>query len=82
MRLTRSDLRLIQEGLEQVSHDAEFELEIHSNDEQICRWARDTIEQAENIYAKLNIIIDTLIDFHNKDVSADVLLAPGSLSDP
>ena len=76
MRLTRSDLRLIQEGLEQVSHDAEFELDIHSNDEQICRWARETIEQAENIYAKINIIVETLTNLHQKDVSADVLLSP------
>ena len=82
MRLNRSDLRLIQEGLELLSHDAEFELEIASNDESRCRWATETIDQAETIYSKLNVIIEALTNLHKKDVSADVLLAPGLLSDP
>jgi len=77
MRLTKSDLRLLQEGLDHVCSDAEFELEINSDHEQICRAARISIQQAEKIYDKLSIIIETLTNLHYRDVQADVLLAPG-----
>ena len=81
MRLTRSDLRLIQEGLQMVMTEAQLELE-YENDEAILRWARETEEQAIMIDEKIQIIVDTLTNLHKKDVSADVLLAPGLLSDP
>ena len=76
MRLTRMQLRLIQEGLEHVINDAEFELEIHSNDEAICRWARETIEEAESIHQKLNIVVATITNLEQKSCEADIVLTP------
>ena len=76
MRLTRADLRLLQEGLELLNVDAEFELEIASDDESRCRWATDQIEQCESIYAKLNIVIDTNTNLANKSCDADIILTP------
>ena len=69
MSLDRADLFLAQE--------AEYELEVRSDNESICRWATETIEQAQKIQAKLEVIIDTLTNLENRDVACDVLLTPG-----
>ena len=78
MRLDRSDMRLAQEGLDFVIQEAEYELEVRSDNEAICRWARETIDQATKIQEKLEIIIDTLTNLENRDVACDVMLTPGS----
>ncbi len=77
MRLDRADLRLAQEGLDYVIQEAEFELELRSDNEAICRWASKTIEQAQKIQARLEVIIDTLTNLENRDIACDVLLTPG-----
>ena len=81
MRLTRLDIRLIQEGIQMVLSEAQFELE-HETSEPVLRWARETEEQAIIIDEKLEVIVETLTNLHKKDVSADVLLVPGLPSDP
>ena len=82
MILTRSDIRLLQSGIEHVVSDTEFELEINCDNEAICRWANETAEQAEALMEKLEQIYDALTNLYNKDVEADVLLTPALPSDP
>ena len=82
MRLTRSDLRLMQQGLDHVIHDAEIELERNSNNEAICRWANETIKRSQELTEQLEVIYDTLTSLYNRDVEADVLLSPSLSSDP
>lgn len=77
MRLDRADLWLAQEGLDLIIQEAEYELEVRSDNESICRWATETIEQAQKIQARLEVIIDTLTNLENRDVACDVLLTPG-----
>ena len=78
MRLDRSDLRLAQEGLDFVIQEAEYELEMRSDNEAICRWANETIAQAQALQVKLEVIIDTMTNLDHRDVACDVLLTPGS----
>ena len=78
MRLNRCDLRLAQEGLDFVIQEAEYELEMRHDNEAVCRWARETIGQANLIQEKLEIIIDTLTNLENRDVACDVMLTPGA----
>lgn len=75
MRLTRSQLRLIQEGLDMVISESALTLE-YENDEAILRWATETIEEAEAIYDKLNIVIDTITKLAERSCDADIILTP------
>lgn len=75
MRLTRSDLRLIQEGLQMVISEAQMQLE-YENDEAILRWARETEEEAVEIDTKLEIVIATITNLQEKSCDADIILTP------
>ena len=56
--------------------DAEEYLEIRADDETVCRWANETIDEAQTIMQKLDVIIETLTNLHDREVEADVLLSP------
>lgn len=78
MRLTRSNLRLIQEGLDMIASEAQLQME-YENDDAVLRWASETEDEAIKIRDKLDIIIDTLTKLHKRQVAADVILAPGAI---
>ena len=75
MRLTRADLRLIQEGLQMIISEAQMQLE-YEVDEHILQWARETEDMAVEIDTKLEIVIATITNLQEKSCDADIILTP------
>ena len=76
MIFRRMDLRMLEEGLDHVIADAQEYLEIRADDEAVCRWADETIEQAQLLIEKINIVIENMDKLANKGCNADVIFTP------
>lgn len=76
MRLTRMQLKLLQEGLELLIADAEETLEHCHNNRPVCQWANETIDDSSRIHEKLQIVIETIQNLEERSCDADIILTP------
>lgn len=72
---------MLHDALDALRYEAQKDLDDDDVGPAVARWCYSTIDECDDLSAKLECVIDTIRNLENEDVAADIKLSP-SLTDP